>query len=206
MLRQLISIPRDQHFYIACSGGIDSMTIVDFYRKGSKRFSLAHFHHGTPQSDEFLEFVSGYATINSLALVVGKLSGEKPKDQSKEEFWRNERYKWLMSLNGTVATAHHLSDAIEGWIFSACHGTPKIILPRRDNIIRPFLLNTKTDILAWAAKYSVPFIEDKSNADTHFPRNNIRLNLMPLCLQINPGLHKTIRKKIIATSKKEPTQ
>lgn len=174
------------------------MVMCDFYRKGSKRFSLAHFHHGTPQSDEFMEFIINYADKHDLECIIGKLVGEKPKDQSKEEFWRNERYKWFMSLNGTVATAHHLTDAIEGYLFSCLHGTLKVILPHRDNIVRPFLLNSKTDILAWAVKHDVPFIEDKSNADTHFPRNNIRHNILPLCLQVNPGLAKVVKKKVLA--------
>ena len=40
---------------VACSGGIDSMTVVDFLLKGRRRVHLAYFDHDTPHSKNALD-------------------------------------------------------------------------------------------------------------------------------------------------------
>ena len=47
-----------------------------------------------------------------------------------------------------------------------------------------------------AALKQVPFIEDTSNEDIHYTRNYIRHKLMDNALIVNPGLHKTIARKV----------
>jgi tRNA(Ile)-lysidine synthase len=173
------------------------MVAAHFFLRGGKSFSIAHFNHGTPQANEFEAFVSNWASKHSIPFCRSTITHDKPKDQSPEEYWRNQRYAWFATLP-LVATCHHLSDVVETWIMSSMHGSPKIIMPHRNNIIRPFLTTSKQDILAWAQDNDVKWVEDKSNTDTSFPRNNIRHRLMPLALEINPGLLKTMKKKVLA--------
>ena len=45
--------------YVACSGGIDSMAIVDFLSRKHDVFVL-HFQHGTEHSNKAFEFVGNY--------------------------------------------------------------------------------------------------------------------------------------------------
>ena len=45
MIRILGNIPNQ--VTVACSGGPDSMAIIDFLRKGRKGVTVAHFDHGT---------------------------------------------------------------------------------------------------------------------------------------------------------------
>lgn len=201
MIHQLITMPRDKPFFIACSGGIDSMTCASFYKRGGRSFTLAHFNHQTPQADQFQEFVSAWAAKNGIPFVSSKLTAERPKGTSREEFWRNERYAWFKTLGDPVATCHHLGDVSESWIFGACHGQPRLIMAKRDNIVRPFLTTTKESIVAWAKQHDVKWIEDRSNDDIRFARCNIRHNLIPRCLGINPGLLTMLAKKVIAAYK-----
>jgi tRNA(Ile)-lysidine synthase len=77
------------------------------------------------------------------------------------------------------------------------HGTGKWIPYRNRNVIRPFRLNRKRDFEMWCALQNVPWIEDDSNEDIHYARNFIRHEMMPSVLKVNPGIHKTIRKKIV---------
>ncbi len=198
MLKQFINIPRSEHFYLACSGGVDSMAIADFYKRGNKNFTLAYFHHATPQADKMENFIREWAAENKVAAVFGYLNGSKPKEASPEEFWRNERYKFFETLNGRIITCHHLNDVAETWIFSCLHGNPKIIAPVNGRIIRPFILNTKQDLINWAIRHNVSWIEDKSNEDVHYPRNRIRHNMLEEALKINPGLFKVLRKKYLS--------
>jgi tRNA(Ile)-lysidine synthase TilS/MesJ len=43
----------------------------------------------------------------------------------------------------------------------------------------------------------VPWVEDDSNTDTCYTRNYIRHELMPHALEVNPGLHKVVKKKVL---------
>lgn len=197
MLNQLINIPREEHFYLACSGGVDSMAIADFYLRGKKNFSLAYFHHNTPQADKMETFVEGWAKEHNIPFVVSRLRNSKPKDKSPEEFWRDERYAFFGFLQGRIVTCHHLNDVAETWIFSALHGNPKVIAVENGQIVRPFLTNTKQELIDWATSHQVSWVEDDSNQDVHYPRNRIRHRIMQEALLVNPGLFKVLRKKYV---------
>lgn len=197
MIKQLIKIDNKQHFYIACSGGVDSMAIADFYLRGGKNFSLAYFNHGTPQANKMQDLISSWGKNNNVPVVLGFLDSVRNKKESPEEFWRNARYKWLLSLSDPIVTCHHLNDVAETWIFSSLHGNPKLIPVKVGNVLRPFLLNEKKDLIDWCVQHNVQWIEDMSNKDVNFPRNRIRHNILPEALKINPGLFKVLRKKLL---------
>ena len=76
------------------------------------------------------------------------------------------------------------------------HGNGKIIPYANKNVIRPFRLNRKKELQLWANLNNVSYIEDKTNTDTRHTRNYIRHEMMPNVLRINPGIHKTIAKKV----------
>jgi tRNA(Ile)-lysidine synthase len=63
-------------------------------------------------------------------------------------------------------------------------------------VIRPLLLNEKSDFYRWCEDKNVPFIEDESNSCVDYSRNRIRHNIVPEALLVNPGL-KTVVKKMI---------
>jgi tRNA(Ile)-lysidine synthase TilS/MesJ len=66
MLNQLVSFDRETKFILACSGGVESMAIADFYKKGNKIFALAYFNHATSQASSMEDFVRSYADKNKL--------------------------------------------------------------------------------------------------------------------------------------------
>ena len=197
MIRIIGKIPR--RVTIACSGGIDSMVFTHFLQKGNRKIDLAYFNHDTAHSKEAEKFVKEYAAKNKLILTVGRVKGAKGK-RSLEEFWRDERYRFLESLKSKyIVTCHHLDDVVETWLFSSFHGNPKIIpFKRGSNIYRPFLMTAKKSILNYADRKGINWIEDPSNRMTKsLMRNHIRHNVMPEVLKVNPGIRTTIRKKLI---------
>jgi len=197
MIKIQNKLPRE--VYVACSGGVDSMAVVDFLRNNHD-VTICYFHHGTAHGDKAAEFVARYATDNNIPFVYGSLgSGAaegKPKNDSWEEHWRNERYKFFHTINAPIVTAHHLDDCVETWVWSSMHGTGKIIPYSNKNVIRPFRTTRKRDFQLWADLKNVPYVEDDSNADVCYTRNYIRHEMMPHVLKVNPGIHKTILKKV----------
>ena len=191
MIKLLVPLPKN--ITIACSGGVDSMAALDFLSK-KHNVTVAFYHHGTKTSDEAMAFVAKYCTEKNIPIYYGMISGEKPKDKSLEEYWRDMRYKFLANCGETVVSGHHLDDAVETYLWGCMHGTPKVPQIYKSNVVRPFLTTRKQELIDWCVRKNVPWIEDKSNQNTDFTRNYIRKELMPHALHVNPGLHKVVKK------------
>lgn len=186
------------NIYIACSGGVDSMFALSYLSiKPWRNITLAFFDHGTQTSKDALEFLKGYVCPEfNVGLVSDTIKGTKPKNQSPEEYWRNARYDFLKSLDKDVVLGHHVDDVVENWIFSSLHGNPYTIPYRNGNLIRPFLLMKKQEMIDYCCRKGTFWVEDTSNQDTCYMRNHIRHRIVPEAFKVNPGLHKVMRKKI----------
>ena len=196
MIRVIGKIPNK--VTIACSGGIDSMVFTHFLLQGRRKVDLAYFDHDTGHSKKAQQFVEEYAEKNKLNLRIGKVKGYKGS-RSLEEFWRDERYDFFNRINSNyIVTCHHLDDCVETWLMSSFHGLGKLIpFQRSSKIFRPFLMTEKSSIKKYAENKGVEWVEDPSNQHTNFMRNHVRRNIMPHVLKVNPGIRKTIRKKML---------
>lgn len=193
MIKLLGDIPRV--VTVACSGGVDSMVLLDFLSR-KHQVSAAFFDHGTEASAVARGFVVEECSRRGIPLKVGEIQKiHRGREFSPEEHWRVERYNFLDSL-GNVVTAHHLDDVAETWIWSSLHGTSSLIPYRRGSVVRPLLLNRKSELEKWAANRGVKWVVDGSNTNTKYTRNYIRKELMPHALVVNPGLHTLLRKKL----------
>lgn len=189
---------------VAFSGGVDSVAVTDFLLNGRRDVELAFFHHGTKTSDEAFYFVRDFSKSRCLTLHVGHINDVRPKEKSREEHWRDERYSFLNRFADPVVTAHHLDDAVETWIFTSLHGQPRLIPQTRGNVVRPFLTTPKSDLEAWCVRRGLRWIEDASNVDVVYMRNRIRHRIVPEALLVNPGLRTVIRKKYEDLTRSSP--
>jgi len=190
MIRLACKIPKK--VTLACSGGKDSMAVLSFLLRGKRDVSVAYYNHGTDHGHEAQRFVQSVCDLHRLELITETCNDSIPKKVSKEEFWRNKRYEFFKKARGPIITAHHLDDAVEWWIFSSLRGNPSLMPIKRDmpHVIRPFMLSLKKDL---HRHLNMSYIQDPSNTNVKFARNYIRHELAPMCLTVNPGLHKTVR-------------
>jgi tRNA(Ile)-lysidine synthase len=195
MIHILGQIPRQ--VAIAVSGGVDSMAVLDFLRR-SRDVTALHYNHGTPYAPKAEALVREYCAAQGVSLIVGKCEEEMPAGVSHEAWWRQQRYKFFNeSTERKIITAHHLDDCVENWVFTSMHGNPFLIPYERDQFIRPFLTTEKQSFNDWCERKSVPVITDPSNTNTKYRRNYIRHVMLPHVLEINPGIKKTIRRKVV---------
>ena len=205
MIKLIGDIRPHQITGVALSGGVDSMALLSFLRNKRPKAVTAYFYdHGTKASRIARQFVTDYCHKEGIDLNIGILDAEKPKRDSWEEFWRDQRYDWLFEqaciLNERfIATAHHLNDVAETYVWGMAHGNPRFIHYRKPGyfdspIIRPLLLTPKSELEAWCKRHSVPYIQDESNSNVSFTRNRIRHNIVPEMLQVNPGFLKSVEK------------
>lgn len=200
-------IPSD-YFLVACSGGMDSMVLVDLLlRFPRNRFDLAFFDHGTPDCKTALEFLKDLCPRLKLELFTGHVRREQDHGESLEAYWRDQRYEFLNGFDCPVLTAHHLNDVIETYVMSCLKGgQPKLIPYRRQNVIRPLLTVSRDEITAWAVKHEVSYVEDLSNQDTKHLRNYVRHEMMPYVLHVNKGIGTMLKKKVLAEFSLNPEQ
>ncbi len=174
------------------------MAALHFLRQMKYNVAPIFFYHGTKACDEAQAFLEQNSIIAAEGARARLQAGAKPpKGKSKEEFWRDARYQYFKTLPGEVIVAHHLSDVRETWLWGCIHGTPQLIPYRHGNVIRPFLATPKAELLSWAERHNVRWIEDETNSDVNHQRNRIRHNIMPEVLKINPGIDKVLRKKLL---------
>lgn len=184
---------------VAVSGGPDSMAALSFLKNGNHDVVAIHIIHGTSHGAEAYRLVKDYCKHVDIPLFTHHIdNGNKPKDKSLEEFWRDERYKYFHgALNGRfIATGHNMNDVAETYIFTSLHGIARTIPYRNQNVIRPFLLTPRSSLRRWCDRNHVPYIDDPSNNDLKHPRNRIRHVILPEMLIINPGLFRVLARKV----------
>ena len=185
------------NFYVACSGGVDSMAVLHFFVKGGRKPFVMHVDHGTGNT-KATEVVEDYCRDNGLELHIKTINTERLDGDSQEEHWRKER---MIHFNWPgvppVITGHNLSDAMETWVFGSLNGQPKLIPYNTLNVYRPFLLNAKDELKEFAVQHGLVWHDDPSNEDVKYNRNRIRHNIIPEALKVNSGFGTMIRKRYI---------
>lgn len=187
---------------IAVSGGIDSMAVLDFLRR-SRKVEVLHYNHGTGKyADDATDLVREYCRLHDLPLSTDWNIKEMPQGVSAEAWWREQRYEFFeRATRLPIITAHHLNDVVENWIFTSLNGNPFLIPHSRGQYLRPFLTTDKASFEGWCNRKKVPYAADPSNIDTKYRRNYIRHVMMPHVESINPGIKKTIKKKLVSVFK-----
>ena len=181
----------------AVSGGADSMALLWAMHllkdKLQIRLSAAHFNHGLrgEESDRDEAFVADFCKGYGIDFVAG--SGKvTPGPKGLEAAAREARYAFLRSLPGKIATAHTASDNAETVLMHLVRGTGLKglggVMPVNGNVIRPMLSVTREEVLAFLEEYSIPFVEDSSNAGDDFLRNRLRHHIVPQLKKENPSL------------------
>jgi tRNA(Ile)-lysidine synthetase-like protein len=194
MIKFLGKIPKK--IIVACSGGPDSMAVLDFLRNGKHDVEIAFFNHRTETSYRSLVVVENYAKTYNIKCHFGILAGDCEKHESQEMFWRRKRYEFFRSISGEdlIITCHHADDQIENWLMTSIKGMPHLIPYSNNRIIRPFLISCKNDLIQWCERKNVSYLDDPSNFDRKYKRNIVRHDIIPHALKINPGIEKTIIK------------
>ena len=203
-------LPKGSRVLCAVSGGADSMCLLHWLHSNAEALGIsvtaAHFEHGIrgEESMRDMDFVQDACEAMGVGLFIGR--GNVPEYAQKkaiglEEAARELRYEFLEKTseeNGfdRIATAHNADDNAETVIFNLARGSGAAglcgIPPVRGIIVRPLLETTRSEIENYNEANGVSHIEDSSNSSQQYSRNRIRLQIMPVLREINPGVSKAI--------------
>ena len=129
--QQLFS--NDEKILLTVSGGIDSMVMVDLFKKENYLFGIAHCNFGLrgAESNDDEEFVSNYCKTNEIPFFTIQFETEKFALENKISIQmaaRQLRYHWfneiaLKNNYNYIATAHHQNDVVETMLINITRGT-----------------------------------------------------------------------------------
>lgn len=192
---------RDARTLVAVSGGLDSMCLLHFLRAQGYPVAAAHFNHGLrgARADGDEAFVRNWCAQNGIDLTVGRgdvRAAARTHGWSTEEAARRLRYDFLRgAMRGAncvcIAAAQHLDDNAETVLLNLIRGTGVAGLcgmrERQGDVVRPFLGQTRAELVVYAAAHGVAHVEDETNADPDAAaRNRLRLAVMPELKKLNP--------------------
>jgi tRNA(Ile)-lysidine synthase len=194
------------HYFLAVSGGHDSMLLLDLCRRNSLSITVLHVNYQLrgEESDGDQVFVEEYCRLHSIPIHVHRVD-LKEKLQSGgnlQHLARKERYDFFEShLNQTsdslLLVAQHQDDQIETFWLQLFRGSGlsglQGMLEINGRILRPLLSYTRKELLELSSELKLNWREDSSNESTKYLRNLFRLKLIPALEQEIPTLRNSIQ-------------
>lgn len=210
----------DGCIWVGLSAGIDSTVLL----QGVARYCAVlghtlkaiHVHHGlsdnadawAKQAQNLCVELSKKCAIE-IECIVERVQLDQFGD-GLEQAARSARYKIFSKYcqsNDVLLQGHHLDDQIETFFMRAIRGSgltglasiPKQRSLSRDNtcqILRPFLHIEKSDLIEYANKHQLFWVEDESNQDSKLDRNWWRNELLPQIWQRYPSQKSSLSRTI----------
>ena len=191
---------RNKRILVACSGGVDSVTLAHLCHQIGLDITLVHcnFHLRGPESDADEKFVKSLATKMHIDFLCKSFDVDAYLAEhggSVQMAARALRYKWFNSLLENegydyLLTAHHADDDLETFLINLSRGTGieglTGIPEQNQNVVRPLLEFSRSDIEMYARTENLDWREDSSNSDNKYLRNKIRLELVSKLKELHP--------------------
>ena len=179
-------------YWIACSGGLDSVFLVHLFVSMNKRVGVLHcnFKLREEESDGDELFVRNLAKELNLPIQVKTFDVNAYKNANKTNTQlaaRNMRYAWFDEIKKNTRTnivlGHHRDDQRETFFLQLLRGASVNGLAAmpcdRDGYIRPLLGYSKEELRLICVKNGWKWREDSSNLNDDYTRNDLRINLLP---------------------------
>lgn len=198
--------PGNSKLFLAVSGGVDSVVMVDLIAKAGFDFVIAHCNFQLRGAESIRDeaFVRSLENDYEKEVLVTKFNTAEFAEANKigiQEAARKLRYDWFKQITDSriqntgnsvnfLLTAHHANDNIETLLFNFLRGTGIAGLTgirefdKENNIIRPLLFAKRGEIIQYALQNNLSWVEDSSNVSDKYSRNYIRHKLVPSIKEI----------------------
>lgn len=177
-------------YLMACSGGPDSMALLDMLLKQNYKIIVAHVNYKTrKESDDEERLVKKYCKSHNIMCYVTYFN--KSYRGSFEAIAREFRYDFFADLYEKydckgLFVAHHKDDLLETYLLKKQRNVVnesylilKETIIKNMKVLRPLLYECdKEYLLNYCKNNDIPYGIDSSNFSSVHPRNVIRKNLV----------------------------
>ena len=194
---------------VAVSGGLDSTALLHASVRSAKQLGVQvlalHVNHGLQAAaGQWQDHVHAQCRRWARAgwpvqFLSMRLEGQPEPGQSVEAWARDHRYRALAHMARAggatlILLAHHRRDQAETLLLQALRGAGPAGLASmparaaRDGLqwVRPWLDRPHDELVAYARRWRLSYVDDPSNADVRFDRNRLRHAVWPHLLQAFP--------------------
>jgi tRNA(Ile)-lysidine synthase len=198
----------EQTYWIGYSGGLDSHVLLHLLAALRALHPIlihaVYINHSlSPHAHAWAAHCAAVCETLKIEFTQQTIQAKSASGESPEEVAREGRYavfSEILQPNDLLLTAHHQDDQAETVLLQLVRGAgPKglaampVIKPLgRGFLVRPLLNSSRRDLQAYAEQNHLNWIEDESNTNTHFSRNFIRHEVLPLLAQRWPEVAKTL--------------
>lgn len=187
-------LPNQRHFLIGLSGGVDSVVLLDLFRRlPNVHLRAVHIHHGlSPNADSWAVFCEQLCQQYHVPFFCQRV--QVSGDNGLEANARHTRYHAISEIiqpHEVLVTAHHLDDQAETFFLALKRGSGIQGLGAMQavgnwqnfTIFRPLLSLPKTSLLDYATLNNLTWIVDESNESDVYDRNFLRHHILPILNQ-----------------------
>jgi tRNA(Ile)-lysidine synthase len=192
---------------VGLSGGLDSVVLLHILAqcRQSMPFTLSavHINHGLSiNAPVWEQFVQHYAAQLGVVCQTYSVKLQRPGGESLEAIARKARYTiYQQQACDAIALAHHQDDQAETVLLQLMRGSGVVglaAMPKKRALsphlllVRPILDITRAELLSYAQKHQLAWVEDESNADQRYQRNFLRHEILPQLKGRYPFITKTL--------------
>ena len=214
-IRDFGMIAPGEHVVVAASGGADSTALLACLKTLAREMRLtltaAHLNHCIrgPEGDADAEFTRQLCETLEIPCVTETIDVKKQAEDSGENLEacaRRARYAFLHRAARDagaqkIAVGHNRNDQAETAIFrflrgSGIEGLSAVRPVLGDGVVRPLIDCPRELIRRYLEDKNIRWREDSTNAELHYARNRIRLELIPyLEKKFNPRIIDTLARE-----------
>lgn len=192
-------------FIVACSGGLDSMVLLNLVLRVKRDVSVAHVNYQlrAEDSENDEKHIASFCKKNNLLFhlkrVDLKTRLEKEGGNLQEEA-RNIRYSFFSELitdhNTHILLAHHADDQVETFFLNLSRNAGVMglssMVSENANYLRPLLPFSKEQLHTYAIENTISWREDSSNSSSYYNRNKLRNIILPDLYLTIPSLKESV--------------
>ena len=170
---------------VACSGGPDSMALLDIERRQGHEIIVCHVNYKKRKSaDRDEAYVKEYC--QKYGILVHTLYPVYPGDVNFQAWARDVRYDFFEEIARKekirqIYIAHQKDDVIETYFFQKrrnmlcdVYGLNSSSRRKEFELVRPLLAYEKHELEEYCHEHDVPYGVDESNLSNDYTRNQIR--------------------------------
>lgn len=204
----LADVPAERR-WVACSGGLDSMTLFHLLCRlhaaaGQAPPQVLHVDHGLqPEAAHWAQQVRGWVAAQGARCQVLRVRVDRHDPRGLEAAARRARYQAFadaLPAGAVLLLAHHQDDQVETLLLRLLRGTGPAGLGGMQahrvlgsgELRRPLLEVTRDQLSQVAQALAVPFVNDPSNLQVQHDRNYLRHQVLPIMAARWPGYRATL--------------
>ena len=194
-----------QKYFIACSGGVDSMLLLNVFHQLNLTVSALHVNYKLRgiDSEKDQALIEEFCKQQNIPCYIKQIDLQKQLDElggNLQDEARKVRYSFFESFKShddcTIVLGHHADDQIETFFLNLARNSGVMglagMLSEHNGYIRPLLAVSKNQIVEYALSNKIVWREDVSNQSNKYSRNKLRNVILPDLKNQIPSLNESV--------------